>query len=1234
MLEFLLFVAVIVAIGLATGARTRLTRLEEAYRAMAGRLDDARADIVRLDARLKQAERAPVRQAAGATEAAAGPVWVEGRAAEEKAAPAVPVAAERAERRPAMPSERTAEPGKAGAAPPGPRIPAPAPPPAAGKDFPAAERPAAGTRPVPASAMASVAGAGPAGARGAAIPPVPSVPPQPEQERPPFDWESLVGVKLFSWIAGVALALGAIFFLSYSIQKGWLQPPVRMAIGLLVGVGLLGLCELKAARRYAVTANALDGAGVAVLFSTFFASHALWNLIGGGTTFLFLALVAAVAVLLSIRRDSLFIALLGLMGGFATPALLSTGEDRPFSLFSYLLLVNLGLAWVGYRKRWAILPILSVALTTIYQWAWVAKFLDAGRLPLAMAIFLIFPVAGFVALVIARPARPAPDRDSPFGYAAVVSAVLPLLFAFHMATVAAYAEQGALVLGFLLVLDAGLLAVALARGPELLHAIAAASTVVIFVLYFVTAPRFAGQPVVLGFAALFVVFYLAAPTVARRLNRPFQDAGKAAAFAAPLLLFVLPASVTVGAPWASAAAVFGVLLALAAAIAARAIADGSLRLHALGGFFAMATGAAWSVAGMRFPGVRPGWTRPSEMYATLGGYAALSFFYLAVPALAGRRGRRFPRHETAGMGILSMIAVPAFGILAQSTASLMAGFVIFGLVGLAAAAAAPALAGSAKDAPRERVPRALLGLAAWDRSALPLCGLLFLLFFVAPSTARSLPPWPWLAVAGVILLAIGAAVLRTGEAALFVSALVVAQASLLAWLGLTAFPSAMMALAAALGVAAFALGWAALAGRAPAGAGFDRRLELSAVVALVLAQAVAIGCGAVNEPPALAWLVVAHVALLVALHGIAARRGWHVVGVAALVPAAIAVFEWQALNAGEGVWLSQVAFALAVFLVFLAYPLAIGRRVGSAFLPYLGAALASLMFFFAAHAAIEDAQLTRYVGALPVAEAGLMAILLVQLLRLEPPGARTLGRLAFVAATVLAFITAAIPLQLEKEWITIGWALEAAALAWLFLRIPHRGLLYAAVGLAAVVFIRLAANPEVLAYYPRGSVRLWNWYLYTYAVTAAAFFVMGRLLAAGQDGLGEALPRASGLAYAGGAILLFLLLNIEIADFFAEGATLTFNFSAGLAQDLSYTLGWALFAVGLLAVGIAAASRAVRAAALGLLVIAILKAFLHDLGRLGGLYRVGSFVGLAVCLSLVAVALQKFVLARRAGEHR
>ena len=108
-------------------------------------------------------------------------------------------------------------------------------------------------------------------------------------------------------------------------------------------------------------------------------------------------------------------------------------------------------------------------------------------------------------------------------------------------------------------------------------------------------------------------------------------------------------------------------------------------------------------------------------------------------------------------------------------------------------------------------------------------------------------------------------------------------------------------------------------------------------------------------------------------------------------------------------------------------------------------------------------------------------------------------------------------------------------------------------------------------------------------------------------------------------------MNIEIADFYSTGPTLTFNFlSSSLAQDLTYTIGWALFAVAMLVTGLVLHSRASRVAAIFLLLVTVLKCFLHDLARLGGLYRVASLLGLTISLLLVGVLLQKFVI-RKAG---
>jgi uncharacterized membrane protein len=402
-------------------------------------------------------------------------------------------------------------------------------------------------------------------------------------------------------------------------------------------------------------------------------------------------------------------------------------------------------------------------------------------------------------------------------------------------------------------------------------------------------------------------------------------------------------------------------------------------------------------------------------------------------------------------------------------------------------------------------------------------------------------------------------------------------------------------------------------------------------VAVALGQALLVVVSLGAEPPGAVLLAAFHLVFLLALLALAAIRRWHALDIVAAALTWIATWAWQATHAGADGWLDVLILATPIYLVFVAYPLALGKRVERQLWPHLAVVLASASFFHVARLSIMAAGYGDFIGALPLLQAALLGVVLAGLLRIEPPEGRTLGRLALVAGAVLAFITVAIPLQLDKQWMTIAWAIEGAALAWLYRRIPHRGLFWWALGLMAVVFARLALNPAVLVYQARSDVPILNWYLYTYLTCAAAMLASGWLLSTTDDSLVDSL-RGSELAPAGGTILLFWLLNIEIADFFATGDTIAFNLWASLEQNLTYTLGWAVFAVSLLSAGIALRSHAARWAAIVLLTVAALKGFLSDVRSLDGLYRVMSLVGLAICLALVAIVLQRFVLSPRKSE--
>ena len=1040
-------------------------------------------------------------------------------------------------------------------------------------------------------------------------------------------------MKLFSWVAGIALVVAAIYFLKYSVDHDWISPRVRAAIGLITGSALLVVCELRVARGYKFTANAMHGAGIAILYATLFAVHALWHLLPAMAVFAGMLVVTAVAVALSIRRESLFIALLGMLGGFATPALLSTGENRPISLFSYLLLLNTGLAWVAYKKRWPALTIGSVLFSVIYQWAWIAKFLDVAQLPLAAGIFLVFGLSAATALWIGR----RDDKQQPlFERTGQIAVALPLLFALFAAAVPAYGARFNILFGFLLLIAAGLAVIAKLRDLEWLHAIGNIATTLTFAIWLVVSYTSEAWPLVLAWVSAFVILNLVTGIF-------FQSR---LVIGASVLLFVFPALVRLEPQTASPILLFSVLFVLLALASAYALRYEEGLVYFVAAFFSIVTEGLWSAKHLD----------GDRLYAGLGIYTVFGVAFLAVPALARRFNRRLaPQTGVALTAIVSLamllfltsdgVAPGALWGLAILLAALLAGSIAQAgassrpwLAAVSVILAWIVLASWWEAAPLEQALLPALFVIAvfgvlivfatvWVRRAtdsrafelqthLALFGHAFLIV-VAASRSLAFPPWPFLGVLFVLDLAIGIAALYLKRGTLLLGAAVLSQFVLFAWaVVLQTAQWGNLALASTIAIAAYAVLWHELA---------QRRLHesltafrLAVVAALFLGHFVAIAAGW-NAGPRLFWTLLAtHAMLAIATVVFGTVTQKHVLAVLSVPLTAIATLLACTESPAQ-----TLTFASVIYAIYILYPLILGARAKRAFEPYLAAVFASVPFFFIARNAITEAGYGYAIGVLPVVQALLMLVLVLRLLRIEPPNERLLSRLALVAATALAFITAAVPLQLDKQWITIAWALEGAALVWLFRRIPHRGLLAWASVLLLAVFVRLIVNPDVLSYHAPSERAILNWYLYTYLVSALSFFAAAYFAP-------KEYRRAIGACYAGGTVLLFALLNIEIADFYSIGPALTFNFlSSSLAQDLTYTIGWAVFAIAMLIAGIAVHARAARVAAIALLSVTIFKCFLHDLARLGGLYRIASFLGLALALVMVSVLLQKFVLSRR-----
>ncbi len=297
--------------------------------------------------------------------------------------------------------------------------------------------------------------------RAVVTPQPPPRPPRPEPApapEPRFDWESLVGLKGAAWLGGIALVIASLFFAKWTVDQGLVTPPLRIAGLVLAGVAALVWAELSLRRGYATTANAVSGAGIAILYIAFYAGHALYGLFPLSVTFGLMALVTVTAGVLAIRYDALFTALLGLLGGFATPPLLSTGVDHPVGLFSYTLLLNVGLLSVATRRRWAVLVPLGLLGTLVIEVGWFSSFMSPEKMGIGLLAFFVFGL-----LYVLVPSLFEDQADARLGGSAVLGGLVPFAFALLLAGGSGYAMRWPLLFGYVALLDAALAAIALRR---------------------------------------------------------------------------------------------------------------------------------------------------------------------------------------------------------------------------------------------------------------------------------------------------------------------------------------------------------------------------------------------------------------------------------------------------------------------------------------------------------------------------------------------------------------------------------------------------------------------------------------------------------------------------------------------------------------------------------------------------------------------------------------------------
>ena len=217
-----------------------------------------------------------------------------------------------------------------------------------------------------------------------------------------IDLEARIGSHWLNRIGITAVLVCAAYFLKYAFDNKWIGETGRIAIGLISGIAIVLWSERFRSKGYRLFSFSLKAVGIGVLYLSLWAAFQVYHLMPSEVVFACMLVVTCATCAMALTQDAEILAVYSIVGGFATPLLLSTGVNREIALFSYVTLLDLGILGLVAFKPWRRLLWFGYAGTLILYLAWYAEYYDRKQfeptLIFASIFFAIFAVAPILML--------------------------------------------------------------------------------------------------------------------------------------------------------------------------------------------------------------------------------------------------------------------------------------------------------------------------------------------------------------------------------------------------------------------------------------------------------------------------------------------------------------------------------------------------------------------------------------------------------------------------------------------------------------------------------------------------------------------------------------------------------------------------------------------------------------------------------------------------------------------
>ncbi|HET9285072.1 MAG TPA: DUF2339 domain-containing protein [Candidatus Angelobacter sp.] len=296
--------------------------------------------------------------------------------------------------------------------------------------------------------------------------PMPSIPLRADTASQPFrpmparassgeDLEGTIGKLWLNRIGIIAILIGVAYFLKLAIDNNWIGPGMRVLIGIAAGIAVVLWSERFRSKGSVAFSYSLKAIGIGILYLSLWAASQKYHLVPSSFAFVAMIVVTASTITLALTQNAEILAVYAMIGGFSTPALVSTGENHEIVLFSYLCLLDLAILVMVSAKPWRRIVWGSFWGTAILYIGWAAQFYDNTE----RALTVLFAAIFFAIFAVVPLVTPLTRSRWHRGFSLTLT-VLPLVnaAAFFLALYAMYERETATLTWYSLALAAAYLA--------------------------------------------------------------------------------------------------------------------------------------------------------------------------------------------------------------------------------------------------------------------------------------------------------------------------------------------------------------------------------------------------------------------------------------------------------------------------------------------------------------------------------------------------------------------------------------------------------------------------------------------------------------------------------------------------------------------------------------------------------------------------------------------------------